>query len=105
MRFSMAEFVSLYGPYMALLLVGLSWAGKNVWPVIVKRDEAERQDRREERATLIELVKNNTAAMTHVATAVEVLSRDVGHLYTHLNLTRPERPTEDGLILPHSAQK
>ena len=88
----MAEFVALYGPYVALLLVGLSWAARNVWPVIVKRDEAERQERREERAQLIELVKNNTAAMTHVATAVEVLSRDVTHLYTHFNLSRPERP-------------
>lgn len=92
----MAEFVTIYGPYMALLLVGLSWAAKNVWPVLVKRDEQEREERRQERATLIELVKNNTAAMTHVATAVEVLSRDVGHLYTHLNLARPERPTDDG---------
>lgn len=102
----MAEFVTIYGPYAALILVALSWAAKNVWPVIIKRDEAERLDRREERGQLIELVKNNTAAMTHVATAVEVLSRDVGHLYTHLNLTRPERPNEEGLILPpHSGQK
>ena len=45
----MAEFVSLYGPYMALLLVGLSWAAKNIWPVLVKRDEQERQERREEK--------------------------------------------------------
>lgn len=89
----MGEFVTLYGPYVALLLVFASWAGKNVWPVLVRRDEQEREERREERAQLIELVKNNTQAMTHVATAVEVLSRDVGHLYTHLNLTRPERPT------------
>ncbi len=102
----MAEFVTLYGPYVALILVFLSWAGKNVWPFLVKQNEAERQERREERAQLVELVKNNTAAMTHVATAVEVLSRDVGHLYTHLNLARPERPVEDGtIILPHSAQK
>lgn len=91
----MAEYVTLYGPYVALLLVGLSWAGKNIWPVLVKRDEADRQERREERAQLVELVKNNTAAMTHVATAVEVLSRDVGHLYTHLNLTRPVSPVKD----------
>ncbi len=90
----MAEFVTLYGPYLALILVFLSWAGKNVWPVLVKRDEAERQERREERAQLIELVKNNTEAMTRVATAVEVLSRDVSFIYTHLNLTRPERPVE-----------
>jgi hypothetical protein len=87
----MAEFVTLYGPYVALILVFLSWAAKNVWPVLVKHEEQER----EERAQLIELVKNNTQAMTHVATAVEVLSRDVGHLYTHLNLARPERPVEE----------
>ena len=38
----MTEFVTIYGPYVALILVGLSWAAKNVWPVIVKRDEQER---------------------------------------------------------------
>lgn len=38
----MAEFVTLYGPYVALILVFLSWAAKNIWPVIVKRDEADR---------------------------------------------------------------
>ena len=91
----MAEFVALYGPYVALILVALSWAARNVWPVLVKRDEQEREERREERAQLIELVKNNTEAMTRVATAVEVLSRDVSHIYLHLGLARPERPDEN----------
>lgn len=88
----MAEFVILYGPYAALLLVGLSWAARNVWPVLVKRDEQEREERREEWAQLVALVKNNTQAMTRVAAAVEYLIRDVSHIYTHLNLPRPERP-------------
>lgn len=60
----------------------------------IKQEEAERAERREERGQLIELVKNNTAAMTHVATAVEVLSRDVSHLYTILQVPRPSSPGE-----------
>lgn len=108
----MAEFITLYGPYVALLLVFLSWAGKNVWPVLVKRDEQEREERRQERQTLIELVKNNTEAMTKVTGAVDrlndtvtFLSRDVAHIYSSLNLSRPERLDEEGLILPPSAHK
>src|SRR5215217_1611157 len=92
----MTEFVTLYGPYAALLLVGLSWVAKNVWPLLVKRDEQDRQERREERAQLVELVKNNTAAMTEVTGAinrlndtVSILSRDVGFVYMHLGIDRP----------------
>ena len=98
----MAELVSLYGPYLALLLVGLGWLGKNVWPVLVRRDEQEREERREERNQLIELVKNNTAVMSEVkevvrqnTRATEFLSRDVAHIYAQLNLPRPARPGEE----------
>lgn len=108
----MGEFVTLYGPYAALILVFLSWAGKNIWPVLVKREEADRAERREERNQLVSLIKDNISVIAevkevirHNTYVVETLSRDVSHLYTTLNLSRPERPDEDGLILPPSAQK
>lgn len=95
----MTDLISVYGPYLALALVALGWAARNIWPAIIKRDEAERAERREERQQLIELVRNNTAAMTEVRAAIDrlndtvgFLSRDIGHIYVHLNLPRPTRP-------------
>lgn len=102
----MSEFVTLYGPYAALILVAFSWAARNVWPVLVRRDEAEREERRQERGQLIEIIQKNTEAFTRNTDAVEHLSEtlleikqavgdlstDVTVIYTHLQLSRPERP-------------
>jgi hypothetical protein len=109
----MAEFVTLYGPYLALILVFASWVGKNVWPVLVKREEAEREERRQERAQLIDIVQKNTEAFTRNTDAVEHLSdtlleikqavgdlsTDVTVIYTHLQLSRPERTDKKLVVL------
>lgn len=102
----MSEFITLYGLYLALIIALASWAGKNVWPVLVKRDEAGREERRQERSQLIEIIQKNTEAFTRNTDAVEHLSdtlleikqavgdlsTDVTVIYTHLQLSRPERP-------------
>jgi hypothetical protein len=117
----MEELIKLYGPYLAPGLIAVSWLANKVWPFLSekvyanhvarekeereekrRREEAEREERRQERLQLVELVKNNTSAMTQVTGAIDrlndtvaVLSRDVLYIYTKLDLERPgEREKE-----------
>lgn len=89
----MEQLITTYGPYIALLVVGSKWIWdfltNRVYTDTLLRREAYRIERRDERSQLVSLVENNTKAMTLVASAVDRLSRDVGHLYTHLDIERP----------------
>lgn len=121
MDWNIAQYGILGAALLALLqltITKLPFVAGRLYNDRLARDKEEREERRRREDRLIELVQNNTVAMTRTA---ETLSRlddtmheiktvvtdhttDITRILDYLNLTRPQRPVE-GLILPQDLHK